>query len=1417
MGIEMPAEVRWLIPIVVGDSWPEGDETALQRLAEVWKQAATDVDDAMREAEDAVKQATSNMDGEAAEAFKKYWEKFVKGEEATLPKMKDVSDKLSTACRNCAMQIEYAKLSIIIALVILAIQIAVMIASAVASFGASTAGIVPAQMATRAGVQIVFRQLVQKLMQQVGRNLIGKLALQVGIEVATSVATDLAVQGIQLAKGTRDTLDTKMTLDAAKSGLISGVVGMGVGAGMGKALGDGVGDSIGRSLGRNAAEEAITGAGSALAEGALSEEGFKAENVLFGATSGAVSGSVSGTKSGIEGMNADLGVPTAGDMPRPDAAPRMDAPPAPPSTAPVSTPDAEAPPRRSADATNTSYAAPPTEQPQHRAVPDPSPAPPPSPQSQGFGQSPGQSAPATAPASSNAPSSAPPAARTSMPSASPVGGPSPSSGGGFSPSSAPAATGGHSPSAGPSPTGAAGTAHAGGPAPSHSPSPTGNGHSPSPAGGGHSSNAAGPTAGHSPSAPGTGPVPGGGHAPGAGNPVPPSGGHAPSPLPGGPSPAGHAPAAAGPAPQGPVHSGPPAGQSLGGPNHAPPLPGAPGPHSPSPHPTSGPGMPAGLSGPGQHRSPAGDAIHQAATSAPLAPPPFTAPPNRHNEPTPLGHGPAQQGFPATHQPATHQPPAPHHQGSRPQQAGPPAQRPQHPQPTHQPVPRHAQPPQPGPQRHPAPQQTAAAHVPPSDQRSAPQHQPTPAATSQPHERQARSPLEELARQKKPISLPEHLKHLQNHTAHTKAGLSLHDNAGAGWNRRDSSVYSATTVAPDQHRYTVDVHGSADNVRIGDTELTPKDVADIIRSSGDWDGRQPIRLLSCQTGTKADGFAAKLSQELGVEVMAPTKDAWVDDMGNVFASSTHYDHKRGGDSPGWPPNGDWATFRPDGTSSKHDRSTAPGTRPTWGDDVPEQGLRAHRRGEPMVWVQDRFGNAMLVPASHVAPPHQVRQPPPPPPPQPNRGQRPPMPPPPNQGRRPAGPPPGQMPPRFPQQSPVPPRLPQPGPGPGRFPQPGPGRQRFSPPPPNHQRPPLPPPQHSGRPLPPNPGQQRPNWQPPAPGNDWRPARPADVSEVQWHRPGDDSPVPSTRSDVTPPQAQQAPEQADRTEDAPARTPDPVETPGSVADTEPVRDTQPAPEPEPVRDAEPTPAPEPEPKPELPPSRYSAQEDGSGIMSRLEGCEPPPDVRREWAQKAHDLREDAIAKGATDYADPHSDDARAHGAQAAPDGVALHFEDISDKAAWRISSEELYRFDNRHPTTVFGEGFHVSEHKQGGTTREQVTSNSGRMVSVTRDSGWYTSKQFGGSQAPQVGDVAYNYVIDAPGGLDVLATLEREGHRDLLLSVDQEAEVGFLGGVDRRFVKEAIEVKWDGTQWVPTRQTFTNPHYEPHTTDALGTTS
>jgi hypothetical protein len=40
MTIQIPEAVQWLVPIVVGADWPEGDEDALRRLAQAWEQAA---------------------------------------------------------------------------------------------------------------------------------------------------------------------------------------------------------------------------------------------------------------------------------------------------------------------------------------------------------------------------------------------------------------------------------------------------------------------------------------------------------------------------------------------------------------------------------------------------------------------------------------------------------------------------------------------------------------------------------------------------------------------------------------------------------------------------------------------------------------------------------------------------------------------------------------------------------------------------------------------------------------------------------------------------------------------------------------------------------------------------------------------------------------------------------------------------------------------------------------------------------------------------------------------------------------------------------------------------------------------------------------------------------------------------------
>ncbi|KDU93154.1 hypothetical protein DV36_03690 [Amycolatopsis mediterranei] len=119
------------------------------------------------------------------------------------------------------------------------------------------------------------------------------------------------------------------------------------------------------------------------------------------------------------------------------------------------------------------------------------------------------------------------------------------------------------------------------------------------------------------------------------------------------------------------------------------------------------------------------------------------------------------------------------------------------------------------------------------------------------------------------------------------------------------------VQPDPHgRYTVDVHVTPDgHARIGDRLYTPEEFADILRRNGDYDGR-PIRLIGCDAGS--NDFAHRLSRELDTEVLAPTKPAWTDSHGRVFSS----DYEIGPDGrmrPRIPPDGEWTTHHPDGST------------------------------------------------------------------------------------------------------------------------------------------------------------------------------------------------------------------------------------------------------------------------------------------------------------------------------------------------------------------------------------------------------------------------------------------------------------------------------------------------------------------------
>ncbi len=310
--MEMPDEVKWLLPIVVGESWPEGDEDRLRQLRDAWHQAAQAIPGVSGTANQGAQEALENWDGAAAQAFGELWKKFVDGDGAYFTSLAQACQALGDSAEATALDVEYTKYMIIASLIMLAISIAAMIATAWCTFGASTAGIVPAQLATRTVVQRLFQQLIEKLIQQgfkklateIVKRVLKKVAKEVVQNVAMNVAMDVGIQGIQMLSGDRKNWDWSKTTDAAVGGAVDGVVGA-ASAAIPKNVTRGVGDSLGKHFVDSAVRGGVRGA----AEGVASTVGqaavtgdlgnLSAKDILTGASSGAIQGGADRAKEGI--------------------------------------------------------------------------------------------------------------------------------------------------------------------------------------------------------------------------------------------------------------------------------------------------------------------------------------------------------------------------------------------------------------------------------------------------------------------------------------------------------------------------------------------------------------------------------------------------------------------------------------------------------------------------------------------------------------------------------------------------------------------------------------------------------------------------------------------------------------------------------------------------------------------------------------------------------------------------------------------------------------------------------------------------------------------------------------------------------------------------------------------------------------
>ncbi|MEV6207293.1 nucleotidyl transferase AbiEii/AbiGii toxin family protein [Kitasatospora sp. NPDC051914] len=227
MAVELPEPLQWVLMLLAGSRWPEGDEDLMRDMARRWRAAAETVDESGRAADSAVRRALDGQQGASAEALEKQWAKLVLPVEGDkpgfFPGMTKACNAMADALEAMANSTETAKISIVAQLGILAYEIATAEAAAPVTAGASLATIPAAVAASRETVKQILSRLAKEILV---------IALK---EAFQEVAINLLAQTIQLAAGNRKTLDGKELGMSAAGGAVGGAAGGLAGKGLGAA------------------------------------------------------------------------------------------------------------------------------------------------------------------------------------------------------------------------------------------------------------------------------------------------------------------------------------------------------------------------------------------------------------------------------------------------------------------------------------------------------------------------------------------------------------------------------------------------------------------------------------------------------------------------------------------------------------------------------------------------------------------------------------------------------------------------------------------------------------------------------------------------------------------------------------------------------------------------------------------------------------------------------------------------------------------------------------------------------------------------------------------------------------------------------------------------------------------------------
>ncbi|BFV61098.1 hypothetical protein KCMC57_up62020 [Kitasatospora sp. CMC57] len=316
MAVELPEPLQWVLLLLAGTRWPEGEEDVMREMADRWRATGETLADVGTSVGSAIQRALDGQQGKAAEGLATHWAKFSVGkgteeDPGFFPGMVKSCEGMAEMLDNMANSTETAKIQIVAQLGILAFEIATAEASAPFTAGASLAAIPAAVAVSRVVVQQILKKLLKEALEFAAK------------EAAQEVAINLLAQTIQIAEGNRTGLDGKELGQSALGGAVGGASGNLIGKGLGSAAGKaGLGNAL-ESVGGKMVHGAAVGVGADVSTQLITTGTVDGGSLLGSGLSG---GSNVGLQHGASALKGKFGgdvpdVPTGGSLPSTDAPP----------------------------------------------------------------------------------------------------------------------------------------------------------------------------------------------------------------------------------------------------------------------------------------------------------------------------------------------------------------------------------------------------------------------------------------------------------------------------------------------------------------------------------------------------------------------------------------------------------------------------------------------------------------------------------------------------------------------------------------------------------------------------------------------------------------------------------------------------------------------------------------------------------------------------------------------------------------------------------------------------------------------------------------------------------------------------------------------------------------------------------------